>query len=141
MCLSICFPLFFRTNLLTSHCLYSFVKCDGNLKHFILPPLQKAKGKKPYLNNYSEIKKKIKNFQLSLSRNRDALKNRYQQKSYLQCSKFNVTIKAFLDLQKKTCYFFYISVTRVIFSRKFLNKYVQIIQQLMLNISKKSNHP
>lgn len=81
----------------------------------------------------------MEKFQLSPSWSRDALKSKDWWKSYSWASKSNVTFKVFFffSVYKKTPgFFWYISVTRAIVSRKFLNKNVQTIQKLMLNISK-----
>ena len=42
----------------------------------------------------------------------------------------------FFQIYKKKSVFYYVSVTRAILSRKFINKSMQTIQDLMLNISK-----
>ena len=116
-----------------------FFQMQCNIKD-ILCPLKKAKLKEK--NNTSiipqKLKKKMEKFQLSLSRSWDALKSKDWWKSYSWGSKSNVTFKGFFSFRftKRHLFFWYISVTRTIVSRKFLNKNVQTIRKLMLNISK-----
>lgn len=82
----------------------------------------------------------MEKFQLSLSRSRDALRVKIDGNLILGHPNPMLHLKffffSFRFTKRHLFFFWYISVTRAIVSRKFLNKNVQTIRKLMLNISK-----